>query len=295
MSKTVIYPQNHENSDYDLLLKAKTVTYAYKLHNRDLTRAEIFLSENVLEIVIEGEKQIYINNSQVKVDAGNAVFLKKGAYIVSENSDENTGKYISLNFYFGTAFISNFVEQNYINYDIKLISEVNPEKFFQFNSTPQLIKSIDLLLEYFVNKFHTTPCQMRLKLEEIILNLVESDRKKQFVSFLNHLQKTERLDLPFFMEKIYKEKLSLEKIAQFSGRSLSIFKKEFKSIFNTSPIEWIYERRLNDAYVLLKESNQNVDEIAFQCGFENTSHFIKRFKNKFGITPKKLQISSTNF
>ena len=52
-----------------------------------------------------------------------------------------------------------------------------------------------------------------------------------------------------------------------------------------SPNEYYKSIKLTEAKKLLK--NKNVTEIAFDLGYENISHFISLFKDKYGMTPKK--------
>jgi transcriptional regulator GlxA family with amidase domain len=68
--------------------------------------------------------------------------------------------------------------------------------------------------------------------------------------------------------------------------SLSSFKREFARLFNTAPKEWINNERLLHANRLLEVTDKNVNEVAFECGFENVSYFIKCYKAKYGYTPK---------
>jgi AraC-like DNA-binding protein len=38
---------------------------------------------------------------------------------------------------------------------------------------------------------------------------------------------------------------------------------------------------------LLDSAKLQVNEVAYQIGYNNPSHFIAAFKKKFGVTPKK--------
>ena len=67
--------------------------------------------------------------------------------------------------------------------------------------------------------------------------------------------------------------------------SLSTFKRNFKSVFNESPGRWITNEKITLATQFLKTSEKTVNEIAYDCGFEDPSHFIKVFKNRKNITP----------
>ena len=82
--------------------------------------------------------------------------------------------------------------------------------------------------------------------------------------------------------------ISIEMLASMCNRSLTSFKKEFKSIFGMPPHRWIVEKRLERARMLLISTNKTVSEVGTECGFANISHFIKLFKRRFGTTPKTL-------
>jgi transcriptional regulator GlxA family with amidase domain len=87
------------------------------------------------------------------------------------------------------------------------------------------------------------------------------------------------------MEANFCYNLSLDEFARLCHRSLSSFKRDFKKHFNVSPGKWLLTRRLEYAALLLKNSDLNIAQIAFECGFEDVSHFSKAFKEKFGLSP----------
>ncbi|WP_408591652.1 helix-turn-helix domain-containing protein [Novosphingobium sp.] len=62
---------------------------------------------------------------------------------------------------------------------------------------------------------------------------------------------------------------------------------------NTTPGSFITQKRLMLAQQLLvAERYRSVTEIAFDCGFEDSSYFSKRFRQKFGLSPN--QFRTTN-
>jgi len=61
--------------------------------------------------------------------------------------------------------------------------------------------------------------------------------------------------------------------------------KSFLKYFGYSPIDYINTLRLNYAEFLLTNSNFSILDIAFESGFNNTGHFIKKFKAKYTYTP----------
>ena len=64
-----------------------------------------------------------------------------------------------------------------------------------------------------------------------------------------------------------------------------IFKKETGFGFS----EYLTLVRIKSAERLLAEGKKNVTDIAFECGFNDSSYFASKFKELIGITPKKYQ------
>lgn len=92
------------------------------------------------------------------------------------------------------------------------------------------------------------------------------------------------------MEENFDKPLDIEDYAYLTGRSISTFRRDFKSKYTISPKKWLIEKRLEKASLLLKGKNDSVTSIALQVGYENTSHFIKAFQKEFNISPKQFQI-----
>jgi AraC-like DNA-binding protein len=61
----------------------------------------------------------------------------------------------------------------------------------------------------------------------------------------------------------------------------------FKSEYGCTPIEMVYQKRLNHALTLLSTSNKGIEEVAERCGYENVSSFSRAFRKKVGMTPGK--------
>jgi AraC-like DNA-binding protein len=110
---------------------------------------------------------------------------------------------------------------------------------------------------------------------------------------LKLISEGQKADLRYLMNNYYLKPLTLNEIARLSGRSLSSFKRAFQEEFETSPAAWIKQKRLEHAVFLLKNTTQNISEISMEIGYESISHFIKAFKEKFGVTPKQLAMNKS--
>jgi AraC-like DNA-binding protein len=66
-----------------------------------------------------------------------------------------------------------------------------------------------------------------------------------------------KIDLKAFMNKNFMFNVSIEAFARLTGRSLSGFKRDFNKIFNMTPKQWLKERRLKEAYYLIKNKGKS--------------------------------------
>ena len=108
-------------------------------------------------------------------------------------------------------------------------------------------------------------------------------------SFLFDFADPNKQDLEAFMLKNFHYNAPIEHFAKLSGRSLTGFKREFAEIFKASPGIWLKNRRLSEAFYLIKQKSRKPQDIYLDLGFENLSHFYTSFKQKYGMTPAEIK------
>jgi len=79
----------------------------------------------------------------------------------------------------------------------------------------------------------------------------------------------------------------LKALAKLSGLNEFQLKMGFKEIYGNTVFGYLLDHKLDQARILLDTGKLKVNEVAFQIGYSNPSHFIAAFRKKFGITPKK--------
>ncbi len=94
-----------------------------------------------------------------------------------------------------------------------------------------------------------------------------------------------KIDILKFMEKNFRAQLSISEFARYTGRSLAGFKRDFSKISALTPQKWIIEHRLDDALKLIVKEKIPVTDACYQSGFKNRTHFIRAFKERFGVIP----------
>ena len=84
---------------------------------------------------------------------------------------------------------------------------------------------------------------------------------------------------------------SLKELAKIAGLNEYQLKVGFKEIYGNTVFGYLVNHKLDHSRVLLDTARYQVNEVAYQIGYNNPSHFIAAFKKKFGITPKKYLMS----
>ena len=97
-----------------------------------------------------------------------------------------------------------------------------------------------------------------------------------------------KIDLEAFMKKNFHFNVEMKRFAYLTGRSLATFKRDFEKIFDMPPSRWLLQRRLQEAYYLIKEKGKTASDIYLDVGFEDLSHFSFAFKKIYGVAPSRL-------
>ena len=86
-------------------------------------------------------------------------------------------------------------------------------------------------------------------------------------------------------ENIDNENLSIEMLSNEMGISKIMLYRKLKEIKEETPTEFIRKIRMNQVEKLLKMTNKTIQEIMFDCGFNNKAYFYHEFSKQFNLTP----------
>ena len=90
-----------------------------------------------------------------------------------------------------------------------------------------------------------------------------------------------------YIRKHLNEAIELEKLAEISCLSKDHFIRLFKKELGTTPIQYINQKKIEKAQLLLITEELAVKEIAFQLAFDDYSYFNRLFKKTTGVTPQE--------
>jgi len=102
-----------------------------------------------------------------------------------------------------------------------------------------------------------------------------------------HFSIREQTMLRDFIEDHLGEGLSLESMANLTERSVHNLLIAFRRAFGMTPIQYVIERRLARARMMLLGSRLTITEIALATGFASHSHLTATFRRHLGMSPSE--------
>lgn len=125
--------------------------------------------------------------------------------------------------------------------------------------------------------------QLRKSRQEVFRGQIEVSPSEITITSLD--EKLIQKAIKYVEDNMSRSELSVEELSRELGMSRVHLYKKLLSITGKTPIEFIRTIRLKRAAQLLKQSQLNVSEIAYQVGFNNPKYFSKYFKEEFGVLP----------
>lgn len=132
--------------------------------------------------------------------------------------------------------------------------------------------------------------------------LVDTSLEMVSAAFADLISRGEPLQSAGRIALLYRAKVLIEEnlsdpgfTSQKAASSLGISLRYLQDLFQqdyTTVNDWIWERRLEKCRRKLSDpllSSEHIGQIAFDCGFENFSHFCRRFKSAFSMSASEFR------
>ncbi|MFE3849012.1 AraC family transcriptional regulator [Flavobacterium sp. LB3P45] len=107
---------------------------------------------------------------------------------------------------------------------------------------------------------------------------------KPFENLYNNKEQLRLKVVYKFIENNYKRPVSIEEIAKLTHLSKAAFCRYFKKMTRLTFTEFLNQYRIEQAKRLL-QSDKNVTETCYECGFDSLSYFNRIFKKVVGENP----------
>ncbi|NSY40918.1 GlxA family transcriptional regulator [Leisingera sp. ANG59] len=119
----------------------------------------------------------------------------------------------------------------------------------------------------------------------------ETEPQKASAAATIGIRNTKLVQIVEHMEMFLDDSIELDDIAakfQISRRQLE---RLFSKYLSTTPRKYLMMLRLHRARSLMAETSLGIPEVSAACGFATASHFSKRFKEAFGISPRRFSLT----
>ena len=238
-------------------------------------------------IILKGKGHFIINDEKVLVSEGNVLILNPGTYhrSIPDSPHTLTECYLA------------FTDVDFVN---------APRNFFPFfhgqkmlGKLPERVKKEIFQLCCSIDRESQSRnpgryFMLKAYLIQVICLLLRFDRQEEIADqhclagyeFKSPNKKYVVQQIMKYMENHYKEKISLDQIAENMYLSPFYISKLFKSETGDTPINYLISLRMEKAKELLDQnSTLSIQEAAAAVGYEDAYHFSKLFKKFYGLSP----------
>lgn len=284
-----IYPRLKNSNTYKSFgLESDDLEIIGLCEGHEERTAEVILVYDAIIQCFEGSETIYTDGgNKINLARGEGVFIPKGTLITVTGTPVQG---------FHRGGVISFLPEILKEYNYKICG--SSANLILSNNLTQKITNLEILS--FINTFNPllginpdrTSILVKSKLIELLL-LLEKKTSLNFLRTNHHASRSEKLTLITDID--ISESITLDEMAKRLGLSLSTFKREFKKNFKEPAKQWLLKKKIEKAYYFLVTSSKSIKEIAADCGFSDSSHFIKIFKRTYGFSPGTLDRQQSDF
>lgn len=238
----------------------------------------VLMTEHTLIFVQRGVKLLHFPGETARVSAGEVFLLRKGIYVMAEYIEESADFEAIMLFLPGKLLRTMAIQAQPGN-------NRHHKPYIVFTANPMLNGFRESLRTYFNEPPYRLEKLMPLKQEEVVQLLLSGPQQKELQAFIRSAVSSEPTDMDFVVREYLLQPVTIQELAGLCNCSLAKFKRDFQARYGCPPRTWINQQRLLHARMLLHNTHKTVNEISLDCGFENTSYFIRLYKETYGHTP----------
>lgn len=235
--------------------------------------------------ILEGTKEVSINSSErFKYQKDQFVLLPPHSNVYMSMSEYTK----ALVYEFNDAMVERVKNQVTDQLEVN-ISPSFSHNNFQLEQVQTQISAIQQRVQTILHRNDpNTDFLLDLTCQELVYELL----KRQGCFDILHHYKDHPINKALRLIHATPNTISVSHLAEELGMSLASFSQKFKLVTQISPKDYVTQARMNQAKLHLK--TMTVTDTAYEVGYENISHFIRVFKQQFGVTPKQYKMGKTS-
>ncbi len=240
-------------------------------------------------LILEGQMFYDVNGQNISLQAGEGIFVNSRCfhYGYSETHTECvficillSSQLLSINPYFIENCLNPLIKNHLFPYQKLNLS-------IQWQNS--ILRDLEELYEKNKNEIH--PFITLEKTVHIFRLLVENMN-----GFPDYDKDTEDIlaltAMIGYVQKNYANKILLKDISASGNCCKTKCSSLFQKYLNTSPMIYLNRYRLEKSVFLLRNTTMSITEIAYACGFSNSSYYCELFHKYYDTTPGKFRSSN---
>lgn len=248
-------------------------------------------SELELILVKEGQITLSVGSRQFQLTKGSGAFVNADTLHTVSTADADKGALV-YSIVFHPRLIGGAEDSIFWHKYLRPLLQNKDYSLQRLNPSTDWHSLILSKLEYawkeIAEDAHGYEFRVRNELSEIIL-LLDQHQQHEHMAFQNKDMKTEQRikQMLKYIEDHYFETITLADIAESASISKSESLRCFRQVLDTTPLRYVNQYRLIVAAQNLVETDWQVSEIGYGCGFREMGYFSAQFKKKYGMTPSE--------
>jgi len=126
-----------------------------------------------------------------------------------------------------------------------------------------------------------------LKYLALLIKVIVSNLEKSAIRFDRKINSSYKIVAQAIkiIDNNFSEIINEENIAKQLGVTSQYLSYLFKKVAKISFSKYLVKVRLKHAINLLVTTNDQITKICYDCGYNNLSHFLRSFKQEYGVSP----------
>ena len=235
-------------------------------------------------LILKGQMSYDVNGQKIILQTGEGIFVNSRCFHYGYSDTHTECLFICILLSPQLLSVNEYFIQNCLNPLIHNIhfpcQKLNPSIQWQHS----ILLDLEMLYDNNINEMH--PFIILEKTVHIFRLLSEN------MNFFPDYDKSTEDILALtamigYVQKNYSKKILLKDISSAGNCCKTKCTLLFQKYLNTSPMIYLNHYRLEKSIFLLRNTTMSVTEIAYACGFSNTSYFCELFHKYYNTTPGK--------
>ncbi|HHY72789.1 MAG TPA: AraC family transcriptional regulator [Bacillus bacterium] len=176
----------------------------------------------------------------------------------------------------------------HIPYVYKSIREWDQIRYYLLKLIEEIQKEYSITLHAGVGSVYNDPLNLNQPYREARKALGQAISDGSLLCFYEELTKDTNLQKCIeYISNYFHEDLSIKKVANKVHLSHTYFSRLFKKELGVSFVEYVTNIRVKRAKYLLANTNDTIESIAAQVGFNTPNYFSSIFKKQTGMSPSE--------